>query len=372
MTLVPLVALGQPAPVRITVPTVTVTAQKEPADIQTCPSASRRHQERRSPTPGSISSAKPPSTRRTRTSRTSRPGRSVSPASGDRIQPGQPRDHHLHRRRPAAQHQFVEHRFPGRGPGGARAWTAERAVRPQHAWWPRERDERPAVAGVVDRQRVGAVWKFRGARGAGRRVGAARREAGGRLRRGAPRSRWLYHERPDGQRSRLSIRNLRQGAGALDACRQLGGARHRQRRAGEGRRPGAERPRGAARESVPGLARLRGPQRSRHPVDDGAGAARGAAVRLLEHHRVRQLDDPRCHRPRLHAGAARDARQRRRRQAVHPGDSRRVGGQRASHAVRCHGAEMAGGTVRVHAGLRAGRRQQSLRRSCSRRSWVSR
>ena len=37
MTLVPLVALGQPAPVRITVPTVTVTAQKEPADIQGLP-----------------------------------------------------------------------------------------------------------------------------------------------------------------------------------------------------------------------------------------------------------------------------------------------------------------------------------------------
>jgi iron complex outermembrane receptor protein len=37
MTLVPLVALGQPAPVRITVPTVIVTAQKEPADIQSLP-----------------------------------------------------------------------------------------------------------------------------------------------------------------------------------------------------------------------------------------------------------------------------------------------------------------------------------------------
>jgi iron complex outermembrane receptor protein len=37
MTLVPLVALGQSAPVRITVPTVIVTAQKEPADIQALP-----------------------------------------------------------------------------------------------------------------------------------------------------------------------------------------------------------------------------------------------------------------------------------------------------------------------------------------------
>ena len=37
MTLVPLVALGQSVPVRITVPTVIVTAQKEPADIQRVP-----------------------------------------------------------------------------------------------------------------------------------------------------------------------------------------------------------------------------------------------------------------------------------------------------------------------------------------------
>ena len=37
MTLLPSVALGQSAPVRITVPTVIVTAQKEPADIQRVP-----------------------------------------------------------------------------------------------------------------------------------------------------------------------------------------------------------------------------------------------------------------------------------------------------------------------------------------------
>src|SRR5688572_12203526 len=36
-TFLPLVALGQSAPVRITVPTVIVTAQKEPADIQRLP-----------------------------------------------------------------------------------------------------------------------------------------------------------------------------------------------------------------------------------------------------------------------------------------------------------------------------------------------
>ena len=37
MTLVPIAALGQSAPVRITVPTVIVTAQKEPADVQRVP-----------------------------------------------------------------------------------------------------------------------------------------------------------------------------------------------------------------------------------------------------------------------------------------------------------------------------------------------
>ena len=74
------------------------------------------------------------------------------------------------------------------------------------------------------------------------------------------------------------------------------------------------------------------------------------------------------HRSRLLADPARHARQRRARSSVHAGGPARVREGCADRGLRRRDAEMAGRRVRVHPGLRAGRRQQLLARSCCRRS----
>ena len=78
-----------------------------------------------------------------------------------RLEPRQPGDHHLHRRRAAAEQQLVEHRAARRQPDRIRARTAEPAVRPQHARRHRQRDHGAAVDVAVDRHGVCAVRQRR-------------------------------------------------------------------------------------------------------------------------------------------------------------------------------------------------------------------
>ena len=62
-----------------------------------------------------------------------------------RFEPGEPGDHHLPRRRAAAEQQLVEHRAARRQPDRIRARAAEPAVRPQHARRHRQRHVDAAV-----------------------------------------------------------------------------------------------------------------------------------------------------------------------------------------------------------------------------------
>ena len=91
---------------------------------------------------------------------------------------------------------------------------------------------------------------------------------------------------------------------------------------------------GAARQSVSRGARfrrLRQPRRLRH---DDPGAACRRTGRLLEHDRLRELEDPGRDRPRLHAAPAPDARQHGEGLPVHAGGALRVGGQRGRSSCR--------------------------------------
>ena len=81
------------------------------------------------------------------------------------------------------------------------------------------------------------------------------------------------------------------------------GARHLHRRAGPRRRLLAQRRGGAARQSVPRGARLRGLRQPRRHRHHHPGAARRRTGRLLEHDRLPQLEDAGRDRPRLHAAA---------------------------------------------------------------------
>ena len=74
--------------------------------------------------------------------------------------------------------------------------------------------ERPSLD-AVDRQRRGAVRQLRGDATCGAGGRPARRQGGGGLFAGTQRSRWLHHQRADGQRSRLPIGNDLQGPGAV-------------------------------------------------------------------------------------------------------------------------------------------------------------
>ena len=120
---------------RVTLPTVTVTAQKEPADPQELPVSVTAVpldtlQERRHHHDRATRSIYAPNTYFTEFT-----ARKLSNprVPRHRLEPGQPGDHDLHRRRAAAQRQLVEHRAARRRADRVRARAAERAVRPQHA-----------------------------------------------------------------------------------------------------------------------------------------------------------------------------------------------------------------------------------------------
>ena len=163
-------------------PTVIVTAQKEAADVKEVPA--------------SVTAVTADDHRRLRPARDHRRGdlraqhrvHRVHRAQGQqralprhRIEPGQPGDHHLSRRRAAAQQQLVEHRAARRQPDRIRARPAEPAVRPQHARRHRQRDDGAAVDVGVDRLGDRAV-RQRGLVGSARqRLGTARRQGGDRF-----------------------------------------------------------------------------------------------------------------------------------------------------------------------------------------------
>ena len=248
MTLLPLVALGQSAPVRITVPTVIVTAQKEPADIQGLPvSVTAASKETIADAGISIVSDAAMYAPNTYFSEFTARALSFARFRGIGSSPANPGITtyidgvpQLNTNSSSIDFLDVDQVEFVRGPQSAlfgrntlgglvsvtssrpslTAWTGSASV-PFGNFGARE--VRAGVSGpLTDRLAVGFAD-------------------------GSPRSRWLHHERPDGQRPRLSVRHLRQGPGALDARGQLGGPRHRHRRAGAGWRPGVERPRGAAR-----------------------------------------------------------------------------------------------------------------------------
>ena len=128
----------------------------------------------------------------------------------------------------------------------------------------------------------------------------------------------------------LDSRSAFSGKGQLlwTPIAKLGDARHRQRRARSRRRLRAERSRWPSREPVSHGARLRGLHPSRHLRDDDPEPLRGLERHGVVHDRVRGLEDRRCHRSRLHAAAARHARQHGRELPVHPGSACRHRGQR--------------------------------------------
>ena len=171
--LAPLAAEAQTQPQgtpRLTLPPVTVTAQKEPADRQNVPVSV---------------TAVPKETlwdaKITAVSEASiyAPERLVQRVLGPqaqqrvlprrRLEPEQSRRHDLHRRRAAAERQLVEHRVQRHRPSRVRARRAERALRPQLARRRHQHRQRAAVAQRLDRQRRRAIRRLRDARGARRR-----------------------------------------------------------------------------------------------------------------------------------------------------------------------------------------------------------
>ena len=166
--------------IRFRMPTVTVTAQKEPEDKQKIPVSvtavleghdrERRHPHRergRDLRARTLSS--PSVTARKLSNR-------AFPRDRLRARPI-PGITTYYRRRAAAQCQLVEHRAARRRSDRVRARAAERALRPQHARRARQRHERAAVAGELDRAPVRAVRQPRTpGHVRGGVVGTARRE----------------------------------------------------------------------------------------------------------------------------------------------------------------------------------------------------
>ena len=121
------------------------------------------------------------------------------------------------------------------------------------------------------------------------------------VRAGGPR--WLYGQRRHGQRHRFPLGLFGKGAAPLAAEQRLGRARDLQWRAGSRRRLLAQRRRRAPQQPVPCRARLR---RSRRPGCDGhhdPGATRQRPGGVLEHHGIPELEDSGRDRPRLHAAS---------------------------------------------------------------------
>ena len=225
-----------------------------------------------------------------------------------RLQPGQPGDHHLHRRRAAAQRQFLEHRAARRRAGRVRPRPAERAVRPQHARRSGQRHQRAAVARPVDRLRARSrsatstrVDVRASASGPIGRAGSA--SASRSVTRGATASR-----RNDVTGNDLDFRDgaLRQGAAAADAGRATGkrGSSSPASAPATATTRSAISRRCAPIRSTP-RATSRGTPIATSTPTTFAGAPRGRSVALHVDDRVRALEDRRPHRSGLHAAAAR-------------------------------------------------------------------
>ena len=157
---------------RFQMPTVTVTAQKEPEDKQKIPvsvtAVSAGHDRER----------RHPHRQRGGDLRAEHLLHGVDGAEAEQrpvprhqLQPEQPGHHDLHRRRPAAQRQLLEHRAARRRSDRVRARSAERALRPEHARRAGEHHEQPAVADEVDghARRSRSATTGRGRFAAGRR-----------------------------------------------------------------------------------------------------------------------------------------------------------------------------------------------------------
>ncbi len=132
--------------IRFRMPTVTVTAQKEPEDKQRVPvsvtAVSKDTIENADIHIVSEAAIYAPNTFFTEWS-----ARKLSNARfrGISSSPEQSRHHDLYRRRATAERELVEHRAARRRSDRVRARSAERALRTQHPRRAREHHERPAV-----------------------------------------------------------------------------------------------------------------------------------------------------------------------------------------------------------------------------------
>ncbi len=295
--------------VRVTLPSVTVTAQKEPEDPRRLPVSVTAVTADTIDRAGIriVSEAAIFAPNVTFTEFTAR--KLSNPRfRGIGSSPGNPGGHDLHRRRPAAQLELVEHRAPRRRSNRVRARAAECAVRPQHARRPRQRHEPPARRRQVDGPDVRPVRQFLCVGRPRTRVGAPHRRHAQRQRRlQLCRARGLHRQRRHRQRPRLARRLQRQGPAAVEAGIAVGGAPHRQRRARARRRLRAQRSRGAAREPLPLVARLRGLHQPRHLRHDHSGGTDRRVDATLVDHGIPEVEDRGLDRPRLLADAAHHA-----------------------------------------------------------------
>ena len=328
--------------------------------------------------PASRSSAMRRSTRRTPTSPSSPPGRSAFPASeGSARVPPTPAITTYIDGVPQLNTNSSSIEFHGR----SSRWSSCVGRRARCSAATRSgglvsvTSGRPSLTAWTGSASV-PVRKFRGAR-------SARPASRGRWPRrwpsafalGRQRSRRLYDERPDGQRHRSSVRA---SSARLRCCgRPASNWEARAIVSGERARDGdlaLNDLEALRRNPFHAGARLRGKQRSRHRVDDGAGAAGGAAVSRSSSTtgfvswKTRAVTDldytplPLVTRDNAEEGYA-----------VHPGSAAGLGSQRARQAVGGGAAaEMAGGSVLLHAELRSGRDQHLCAPASFRRSCVSR
>ena len=148
--------------IRLSMPAVTVTAQKTPEDKQKVPVSVTAVTEKTIDDADihwvSEAGIFAPNTFFTEAS-----ARKLSNARfrGVGSSPAQPRHHDLFRRRAAAERQLVEHRAPRHRSDRVRPRPAERALRPQHPRRSRQHHERAAVALGLDRHVQRALRQLR-------------------------------------------------------------------------------------------------------------------------------------------------------------------------------------------------------------------
>ena len=310
--LAPATSLAQSSVLRTTLPPITVTAQKEPEDPLEVPVSVSAVTGDTLDSAGIVSisdaAAYAPNTYFNEFT-----ARKLSNARfrGIGSEPEQLRRHHLHRRRPAAQRELVEHRVGGHRSDRLRPRPAQRALRAQRA---RRRDQHhqpAAVAPELVGRRGRAVRQLRVGGRPRFRIGTARhRQARARRRRRLHAARRLHRQRRDRQRHRLAFGRVRQGAAALAPGRPLGSPRDVHLRTRARRRLRAAGRRGAARQPVPCPAQPRRVHAPRHHRADLPADAQRLARRFLRRHRRLEVEDERSHRSRLHRVSARDAQQR--------------------------------------------------------------